>query len=355
MQTGLESTLTSRQGAIGVEQLRLGYHDGETVLALDDLTIEAGSFVSVLGPSGCGKSTLLSALAGFITPREGRILIDDVDVTHVAPQHRETGLVFQNYALFPHLTVEKNLLFGLKARHVPRSQREARVQDALELVGLSEYRARYPQQLSGGQQQRVAIARALVTRPKVLLLDEPLSNLDAKLRRQMRQELRELQQTVGTTTVFVTHDQSEALAMSDRVILLADGHLEQDGTPQELYQRPRTPFVADFIGAANVLTTGGEETATVLGRPSSGGRVGRAVALRPEAIDVRAPGSPDTVVATVEAVSFGGDRYEYRLRVDDAPDSVVTAATAAAGSGFHTGDRVGLHWDDADLIWLEDE
>jgi putative spermidine/putrescine transport system ATP-binding protein len=340
-------------GLVQAEGLRLGYH-GQTVLTLDDLTVAAGEFVSVLGPSGCGKSTLLGALAGFITPQAGRISIDGRDVTHVAPQHRETGLVFQNYALFPHMTVEKNLYYGLKARHVPRPEREARVRSALELVGLTEFRNRYPSQLSGGQQQRVAVARALVTRPTVLLLDEPLSNLDAKLRRQMRHELRELQREIGTTTIFVTHDQSEALAMSDRVVLLADGGLEQHGTPQELYRSPRTAFAADFIGAANLLTptTAGDGTVRVLGRQAtqrSGAGV-EAVALRPESIAVVDPNAPGSVPAEVISVAFGGDRYEYRVQAEDG--TTLMASAPGAADAAEPGQRVGLTWNEDSMIWL---
>jgi putative spermidine/putrescine transport system ATP-binding protein len=337
------------EGQVEVENLRLGY-GGETVLSLDGLTVAAGEFVSVLGPSGCGKSTLLSALAGFITPMAGQIRIDGQDMTQVAPQHRSTGLVFQNYALFPHLTVEKNLLYGLKARHVARSQRDERVRAALDLVGLAAFRTRYPSQLSGGQQQRVAIARALVTRPKVLLLDEPLSNLDAKLRRQMRHELRELQREVGTTTIFVTHDQSEALAMSDRVVLLAGGGLEQQGTPQELYRAPRTPFVADFIGAANVLRT--DDGPTLLGRPVNG-PAGADVALRPEAVTVVAADTAGSVPAEVLSVAFGGERYEYHVQLKEGP--ALMAAAPGSAAAVEPGQRVGLVWDDASIIWLGDE
>ncbi|OLT53291.1 hypothetical protein BJF88_12035 [Cellulosimicrobium sp. CUA-896] len=263
-----------------IRGLSVGY-GGPPVLELDELTIEAGEFVSVLGPSGCGKSTLLSVLAGFVAPTTGTVAIDGQDVTHVAPNRRETGLVFQSYALFPHMTVRRNLEYGLRTRRVPRAERDERVADALRLVHLSDYADRYPQQLSGGQQQRVAIARALVTRPRVLLLDEPLSNLDAKLRRQMRHELRELQREVGTTTVFVTHDQAEALALSDRVALLAHGGLEQLGTPEELYRAPRTRFTADFVARRTCCRcarrTGGARCWAAPSRAPSGPRPSRCV------------------------------------------------------------------------------
>ncbi len=343
------------QGLVEVRDLRLGYH-GETVLSLDALTVAAGEFVSVLGPSGCGKTTLLNALAGFVTPDTGQILIDGQDVTNVAPQHRQTGLVFQNYALFPHLNVEKNLHYGLKARKVPKDERETRVRDALELVGLEGFRKRFPSQLSGGQQQRVAIARALVTRPKVLLLDEPLSNLDAKLRRQMRHELRELQREIGTTTIFVTHDQAEALAMSDRVVLLAGGGLEQHGTPQELYRSPRTTFTADFIGAANIVsaTVGTDGTAQVLSRsvaaPSGQEQGTTDVALRPESVVVTAPGKPGSVGAEGISVACGGDRYEYRVRT--AGEVTLLATASGIEDAYPPGAQVGLVFEDSSVIWL---
>lgn len=345
------------QGHVEVHDLRLGYH-GELVLHLDELTVEAGEFVSVLGPSGCGKSTLLSALAGFVEPMSGSVLIDGRDVTHVPPHRRETGMVFQNYALFPHMTVRKNLEYGLRAKHVPADERDERVREALALVGLEDFAARYPRQLSGGQQQRVAMARALVTRPAVLLLDEPLSNLDAKLRRQMRHELRELQQEVGTTMIFVTHDQSEALATSDRVVLLAGGGLEQQGAPEELYRSPRTAFAADFIGAANLVDglVGPDGHLVVLGRVTSvpvPGVEGTpvVVALRPETMTLETPtaGDPEQTVLTVVSVGFGGERYDYRLRRPDG--STVLVSPPAVGTPHRVGEQVALHWaDEAPMI-----
>jgi putative spermidine/putrescine transport system ATP-binding protein len=352
-------------GRIHAHDLRLGYH-GELVLHLDEFVVEAGEFVSVLGPSGCGKSTLLSALAGFNEPISGSIFIDDRDITRVPPHKRDTGMVFQHYALFPHMTVGKNVEYGLTTRKVPKAERAERVRDVLALVGLSEYIDRYPKQLSGGQQQRVATARALVTRPKVLLLDEPLSNLDAKLRRQMRHEIRELQQQVGTTMVFVTHDQAEALATSDRVVLLAGGVLEQQGRPEELYRTPRTAFAADFIGAANLLQArvDGAGHLEMLGRrtalASAAGPADRpadgnvTVALRPEAIAVHAPAptDPPAALATVISVGFSGERYDYRLRCID--DTVLQASPPAADTVWTAGDRVAVSWGDTAPILLGD-
>ncbi|MFI2103851.1 ABC transporter ATP-binding protein [Isoptericola sp. NPDC019693] len=341
-------TTPTTQGRVEIRGLSVGY-GGPPVLELDELTIEAGEFVSVLGPSGCGKSTLLGVLAGFVAPTTGTVAIDGDDVTHVAPNRRETGLVFQSYALFPHMTVRRNLEYGLRTRRVPRDERAARVADALRLVDLEEFAGRYPQQLSGGQQQRVAIARALVTRPRVLLLDEPLSNLDAKLRRQMRHELRELQREVGTTTVFVTHDQAEALALSDRVALLAHGGLEQLGTPEQLYRAPRTRFAADFVGAANLLAVhDGDGGRTVLGRPAPDD-AGSTVALRPEHVRLVEPGG-DAAAATVRSVAFAGERYEYRLRTADGTE--LLASPADASRRFAEGEAVGVAWADDALLPL---
>jgi putative spermidine/putrescine transport system ATP-binding protein len=222
-------------------------------LAGVDLGIREGEFFSLLGPSGCGKTTLLNIIAGFIDPTEGNVYVGDRDVTALPPYRRDIGMVFQNYALFPHLDVAGNVAYGLKVRKVPAAQIRKRVAEVLDLVQLPGYAARMPHQLSGGQQQRVAIARALAISPQVLLLDEPLSNLDAKLRKDMQSELRSLQQRIGITTVLVTHDQEEALSLSDRIGILGSGRLQQIGTPLELYRRPANRFVAEFIGQANLI------------------------------------------------------------------------------------------------------
>lgn len=227
--------------------------DGSLVVDQLSLTINDGEFVSLLGPSGCGKTTTLSMIAGFLQPDGGEIRIGGQNVTELPPYKRNTGMVFQNYALFPHMTVAQNVAFGLKMRKVPASDIAPRVNKALDLVKLPHTADRYPRQLSGGQQQRIAIARALVIEPEILLLDEPLSNLDAKLREEMRIELREIQRRVGITTVFVTHDQAEALAMSDRIAVMHRGIIVQEGPPVAIYDRPATEFVADFIGATNVV------------------------------------------------------------------------------------------------------
>jgi iron(III) transport system ATP-binding protein len=218
-----------------------------------DLSIEEGELFFLLGPSGCGKTTLLRCLAGFYTPDEGRVLFGDEDVTHLAPHKRNTGMMFQSYALWPHMTVAENVAFGLEERRLPKAQIQAKVGEALESVHMGDYAGRKPNQLSGGQQQRVALARALVIRPRCLLLDEPLSNLDAKLRLEMRMEIRRVCKEFRLTTVYVTHDQKEALSVSDRMAILDAGRVLQVGTPQDIYRRPGSKVVADFIGETNFI------------------------------------------------------------------------------------------------------
>jgi spermidine/putrescine ABC transporter ATP-binding subunit len=217
------------------------------------LVVRQGEFLTLLGPSGCGKTTTLNMIAGFVEPDDGAVILGGRDVTRVPPEKRQSAMVFQQYALFPHMTVAQNVAFGLRMRRVNKRERDERVKDMLHIVGLDGLGDRYPQQLSGGQQQRVALARASVVRPTVLLLDEPLSNLDLKLREQLRAEIRTLQQEVGITTVFVTHDQTEALMLSDRIAVMNRGRIEQLGTPSEIYQRPASPFVAGFVGQSNLL------------------------------------------------------------------------------------------------------
>ena len=229
---------------------RFGEH-----LAVDalSLSVEKGEFVSLLGPSGCGKTTTLQMIAGFVDATTGAVLLEGRDLLAVKPNHRGLGIVFQSYALFPHLTAAQNVAFGLEMQRVPRIEREGRVKQALELVGLQALAERYPRKMSGGQQQRVALARALVIRPRVLLLDEPLSNLDAKLREEMQLELRRIQRTVGTTTLLVTHDQAEAMALSDRIVVMNAGRVEQIAKPHEAYERPASAFVAGFLGKTNLV------------------------------------------------------------------------------------------------------
>jgi putative spermidine/putrescine transport system ATP-binding protein len=290
------------------------------------LEIEQGEFVTLLGPSGCGKTTILRMVAGFETPTSGAIRIDGKDVVGLRPNQRNVGMVFQAYALFPNLTVAQNVGFGLKVAGVPRAQAEPRIAEMLKLIGLPDLGGRYPFQLSGGQQQRVALARALANRPKMLLLDEPLSALDAKVRVSLREEIRRIQKNLGITTIFVTHDQEEALSMSDRIVVMNTGVVEQVGTPGEIYNRPSTVFVSTFVGqisklavtvadpAAGTVRLGGQTFA--VGRPldfPAGSTV--TLALRPEMIAVRSD-APVTLEGVVDDVSFLGAIVRVRLRVE---------------------------------------
>jgi iron(III) transport system ATP-binding protein len=242
--------IADRSAAVSLKDVRKLYGD---VVAVEEvsLTIEAGTLVTLLGPSGCGKTTTLRMIAGLEMPSAGRILIGDKDVTLLPPNERDVSMVFQSYALFPHMTVLENVAYGLAGR--PKSEQLDKAREGLRLVGLEGYDGRLPSELSGGQQQRVACARALVLEPQVLLFDEPLSNLDAKLRRHMREEIRDLQQKLKLTAVYVTHDQEEALAVSDKIIVMSKGKVAQEGSPGDLYERPADAFVADFIGGANLI------------------------------------------------------------------------------------------------------
>ena len=242
----------SSAAAVQVQGLKIRFGQLEIVRSID-LEIRKGEIVTLLGPSGCGKTTTLRAIAGFVTPWEGRIRLHGNDVTDLPPNKRNVGMVFQGYALFPHLTAFDNVAYGLRIRKVPRPELERRVRRALEMVKLEKFADRKPSQLSGGQQQRVAIARALVIEPEILLLDEPLSNLDAKLRHEMQTELRRLLKELDIAAVFVTHDQEEAIALSDWIVLMNEGNIEQMDTPQAMYQQPRTLFTAAFLGQANFL------------------------------------------------------------------------------------------------------
>ncbi len=313
------------------------------VVAVDDLSLELppGKLVTLLGPSGCGKTTALRIIAGLEHPTNGRVFIDEEDVTSLPASHRGVTMVFQSYALFPHLTVFENVAYGLRVAKRPAGVITRQVHDALEMVGLPQIGARFPAQLSGGQQQRVALARALVMQPKVLLFDEPLSNLDAKLRKRVRAEIRELQQRLGITSVYVTHDQSEALALSDLIVVMNRGKVEQVGTPAELYHRPATRFVADFVGEANLLpgryadgrVTLGPVTFPFRQQGLADGPV--TVVARPEGITVRPDGlSPlvggDGLPGTVRSAFFMGMTTEYLI---DTPAGEVTVVEPVAAAG----------------------
>ena len=301
--------------SIRLDRVTKRFPGGVVAVAGVELTVEPGEFFSLLGPSGCGKTTTLRMIAGFEEPDEGRVVIGGRDLTHVPVHHRDMGMVFQSYALFPHRTVAENVAFGLRMRKVAKPEADARVAAALAQVKLEGYEERRPAELSGGQQQRVALARAIVIRPPVLLCDEPLGALDRKLRQAMQVELKELQRALGVTLVFVTHDQEEALAMSDRIGVMNAGRLEQVGAPAEIYDRPRTRFVAEFIGEINLIegaVSGGRFVAADgrgLPAPSAGDGPA-ALALRPEKLRIVAAGA-GVIDGVVSDASFLGDQVLY--------------------------------------------
>ena len=312
-----------------VVELKECTRDYGGVRAVDamDLVILEGEFLSLLGPSGCGKTTTLNLIAGFVEPTAGRILIDGEDVTGLPAHLRGLGVVFQSYALFPHLSVFENVAFGLRERRTPSAEIARRVGEALELVQLDRQGRQRPAELSGGMQQRVALARALVYRPRVLLLDEPLAALDKKLREEMRDELRAIQRSVGITTVFVTHDQGEALGLSDRIAVMSRGRIEQLGAPREIYERPASRFVADFIGASTVLRGRAVAEDRVALSPdltirvSVGGvlRVGEQIelAIRPERVRLAAAAGEGTAEARIEGLVYQGAMTEVSARLAD--------------------------------------
>jgi ABC-type Fe3+/spermidine/putrescine transport system ATPase subunit len=313
----------------------------DEVVAVDavDLHVAAGEFVSLLGPSGCGKTTTLRLIAGFEQPDEGSVLIGGDDVSRLPPYRRDVNTVFQSYALFPHLKVLDNVAYGLKQRGLSKAQRHDRARAMLELVRLPEVEARKPKQLSGGQQQRVALARALVMEPKVLLLDEPLGALDLKVRRQLQIELKRIQETVGVTFVYVTHDQEEALAMSDRVAVMSAGLIEQVGTPREIYDSPSSPFVADFIGETNFIM-----------------RDGTMIAVRPERVQLRpdGDGGGDGIAGEVVTTMVIGPAVQCLVRGDDGQEVLVRQQRNGGDSpleAVQAGQRVYVHWaQDAALV-----
>ena len=361
--------MSARIDIVGVTKT----YDGST-RAVDtvDMSIQEGEFFSLLGPSGCGKTTTLRMIAGFETPTEGMIEVGGVDVTHVPAHKRDMGMVFQNYALFPHRTVGENVAFGLRMRGMERTTIARKVTDALAQVELVGYEDRRPGQLSGGQQQRVALARAIVIEPRVLLCDEPLGALDKKLRQQMQFELKQLQKSLGVTLVFVTHDQEEALAMSDRIAVMNGGRVEQIGTPIEIYDQPETRFVADFIGDTNIfrgervthstipsLAVGNGLTLTL---PSSahGGTGVLSVALRPEKIGLSPAGDAGRATADacahglIESTNFLGGAVLYRIALESGHHILAQQPNAGAVRLFAPGNTVMLDWKPSDLVVLKD-
>jgi putative spermidine/putrescine transport system ATP-binding protein len=317
------------------------------------LDVADGEFLVLLGPSGCGKTTTLRMIAGFVTPSGGAIRIGGRDITALPPWRRNTGLVFQSYALFPHLTVAQNVAFGLEMRKYPKADLAARVADALKLVRLGHLGDRLPRQLSGGQQQRVALARALAIRPDVLLLDEPLSNLDAKLREEVRVEIRELQRQLGLTAVMVTHDQEEALTVADRLVVMADGEVRQIGSQQDLYERPADRFVAGFVGRSTFLEGRAEDEGVFvtgggvrLRCASSSVRGAAVLALRPERLSFGTVplGLANDLVGTVEFVSYLGAVLDVRVRLSERDRVVVQVPNRQDGGAPAVGSAVHVGW-----------
>ena len=329
-------------------------------VAVSDFSLEIsdGELVAFLGPSGCGKTTTLRMIAGFVEPTAGTVHIGDTDVTLLPAHKRNTGMVFQRYALFPHMTVAQNVSFGLEMYKVPAAERAGRIRAALDMVRMSQLGDRYPRQLSGGQQQRVAIARALAIEPKVFLLDEPLSNLDAKLRGEVREEIRALQQRLGLTTVFVTHDQEEALAIADRMAIMHDGKVQQVGAPQELYEQPANLFVADFLGKMNFFTGGMDGDSAFV--TSVGMRVAVAhplagathLGVRPERTRLSAQPAPGNALpGAVESAVYLGSQIEVKVKLDSGASILSQVTNAAVREvSAQPGERVHVCFQPADCV-----
>ncbi len=323
-----------------------------------NLEIQEGEFLSLLGPSGCGKTTTLRLIAGFIQPTQGSIILGDQDVTQVAPQHREIGMVFQDYALFPHMTIADNIGFGLRERGYPKEQIRARVGDLLDLIRLAEVGERYPAEVSGGQQQRIAVARAVAYPPKVLLMDEPLGALDLKLRETMQVELRRIQQELKITTVYVTHDQTEAMNMSDRIVVMNTGRIEQIGSAEGIYDDPRTRFVADFVGQINLLdaeVTGadgdfliaetlGSQVRVPKGEGECSGKV--SIAVRPEHLQLVDTSSSDNALNVISGKlsgrTFAGNLT--RLFVDVGAESPIVVEARPQDAPSEIGVSINIGW-----------
>ena len=358
-----DMTMSKPARAVGIEITGVNLSYGATHVLKDvALSIRPGEFFAFLGPSGCGKTTLLRLIAGFAQAQTGKVLLDGQDVAPLPPWKRDVGMVFQSYALWPHMTVAKNVAFGLEERRLPRAEIDRRVAQALELVGLSAYAERRPAQLSGGQQQRVAVARTIAIEPKVLLLDEPLSNLDANLREEMRFEIRRLHDEFKITTVYVTHDQSEAMVTSDRIVVMNKGKVEQIDAPHVLYGRPRSRFVAGFIGRTNFVegTLQGAEvrfdgfgaSAAALEGATGGGKL--LYSLRPQAIGLSSekPGGPGLAIeAEIVDRSYLGEYWDYQVRPQGGtkPLRVSTAPTVV----FEVGSRVWLEIAPSAMVRVE--
>jgi ABC-type Fe3+/spermidine/putrescine transport system ATPase subunit len=356
--------VSEQAAAVTVERIT---HRFGAVVALDDvsLTFRQGEFVTMLGPSGCGKTTLLRIVAGFERPTAGRVLLAGADITRVAPHRRPLNMVFQRPTLFPHLDVADNVAFGLRVARVERAERAARVADALRLVRLEGYGKRRADELSGGQMQRIALARALVNQPRVLLLDEPLSALDLKIRLEMEVELRRIHRESGATFVYVTHDQREALALSDRVVVFNEGHVDQVGTPDEIYHHPSSPFAARFVGDANVLPVSvtqvdGERATVLVGgaelvvQARGNATVGPAwLVVRPEVVRLDEGGS---LRGIVRDGAFRGTGFTYQLEVAGIEEPFKAEVTSEGQAVLLAlGSEIGLHWHPSACVLLERE
>lgn len=357
-------TLSGNKNAASVTFQNVTKIYGTDVRAVNDISVDiaAGTLVTLLGPSGCGKTTTLRLIAGLEMSSSGTIQIGDKDVTNLPATDRDVSMVFQSYALFPHMSVLENVSYGLKFSGFKKKESRERAHAGLNLVGLSGYGDRLPSELSGGQQQRVAVARALVLEPQVLLFDEPLSNLDAKLRRQVREEIREIQQNLGLTVVYVTHDQEEALAVSDRIIVMNDAVIAQDGTPRELYDAPANRFVADFIGEANildctVLTITGDVADVRIGQyelrlPSNGLEPGKAyVGIRPNRIVLDQPDRDNSIAGTILRLTYVGNHLEFTVATDHGE---MFATTSDVNSPLKTGDTVSITFASGGPVLLAD-
>jgi spermidine/putrescine transport system ATP-binding protein len=300
------------------------------------LTVEEGEFLTFLGPSGCGKTTLLRMLAGLEQPSGGDVYLEGRCVTFLPPYKRDVNLVFQSYALFPHMTVEQNILFGLKMKKLPAAEQRRRLEEVLQLTRLTELKLRYPHEISGGQQQRVAIARAIVNKPKVLLLDEPLAALDLQLRKSLQLELKQLQHRLGITFIYVTHDQEEAMSLSDRIVVMNHGRVEQTGTPEQVYRSPDSLFVATFIGENNVFRQGE-----------------RLFAVRPEKIRLTAPDRPGTIKqGTVEETVFVGNMHKLWVRIMPEDTLVMAYVPTENEAALPKKSQVGMMWTTEDEVTL---
>ncbi len=347
------------QGYLSLQALEKRYVDFAAVDRID-LDVKRGEFVSLLGPSGCGKTTTLRMIAGLVPTTSGRIVVDGRDITVAPTWERDMGLVFQSYALFPHMTIAANIAFGLEMRKLRKAEIRSRVADAIAMVRLEGRENAKPAQLSGGQQQRVALARALVIRPSILLLDEPLSNLDAKLRDDMRNEIRDIQKRLGITTVFVTHDQDEALTMSDRIVVMNQGRIEQVGSPQDLYERPATPFVANFVGRSNRLkcaVRNGQAAvdgfAFAVAAPDC---ANAEIMIRPQRIRIGSEEAPQSgtnqVAGRIVRATYAGSLVQYTVAVGDVLVE-VEQPTTTNGSLLPEGSVVTLSWAIADALVYE--